>query len=203
MTSDTWEQYRKYTRAWYISWAIEMVLMFSVFLHPWFVFAVMALCLVFFASKNVNADPVTFTLTNPNQVGTVGSVLTFMGSLTNVAAPTVTIVGDNFNGLPGTLTLDDTPFVVNFLGQSIAGGSTLGPLSIFTVTIEAGAAPGVYNGVFSVLFDSANGSGQETNFQTFSITVLQQTPVPEPMTVWLFGSGLAGIASMKFRKRRT
>src|SRR6185295_4935461 len=112
---------------------------------------VMALCLVFLASKNVSADPVTFTLTDPNQVGTVGSVLTFMGSLTNVAAPTVTIVSDNFNGLPGTLTLDDTPFVLNFLGMSITGGSTLGPLPIFTVTIEAGAVPGIYSGVFSVV----------------------------------------------------
>jgi PEP-CTERM motif len=162
---------------------------------------VMALCLVFLASKNVNADPVTFTLTNPIQSGTVGTVLTFMGSLTNVAPPTATIVGDNFNGLPVTLTLDDTPFVVNFLGQSIAGGATLGPLSIFTVTIEAGTAPGIYNGVFSVLFDSDNGAGQETNFQTFSITVQGPNPVPEPMTVWLLGSGLVGIVSFKFKRR--
>ena len=167
--------------------------------------AVMALCLVFVASKDVNADPVTFTITNPNQVGTIGSVLTFMGSLTNVAAPTVTIVGDNFSGLPGTLTLDDTPFVINFLGQSITGGSTLGPLSIFTVTIEAGTVPGIYNGVFSVFFDSDGGIGQETNFQTFSILVEVegQTPIPEPMTLWLLGSGLAGIVSMKFAKRRS
>ena len=163
--------------------------------------AVMALCFVFLASKNVNADPVTLTITNPVQVGTVGSVLTFMGSLTNVAAPTVTIVGDTFSGLPVTFTFDDTPFVVNFLGQSIAGGNTLGPLSMFTVTIEPGTAPGVYNGVFSVLFDSAGGTDQETNFQTFTITVLAD-PIPEPMTLTLLGSGLAGFVGMKFRKRR-
>lgn len=167
--------------------------------------AVMALCLVFLASKDVNADPVTFTLTNPNQVGTVGSVLTFMGSLTNVAPPTVTIVGNNFSGLPVTLTLDDTPFVINFLGQSITGGSTLGPLSVFTVTIEVGTAPGFYNGVFSVFFDSDGGTGQETNFQTFSVTVLAEAgePIPEPMTLLLLGSGLAGIVTMKFAKRRS
>jgi hypothetical protein len=161
--------------------------------------AIVTLCGVFLVSKNVDADPATLTLTNPDQVGTVGSVLTFMGSVTNVAAPTVTITGDNFNGLPLTFTFDDTPFVDNFLGQSVAGASTLGPLSMFTVTIEDGTAPGIYNGVFSGLFDSASGTGQETNFQTFSITV---QPVPEPMTLWLLGSGLAGIVITKFAKRR-
>lgn len=168
-----------------------------------FLCAVMALCFVFLASKNVNADPVTFTIHNPNQVGTVGSVLTFMGSLTNVAAPTVTIVSNSFSGLPGALTFDDSPFVINFLGQSIAGGDTLGPLSLFTVTIEAGAAPGIYDGVFSVLFDSDNGMGQEANFQTFSVTVLPNAEIPEPMTLLLLGSGLTGLVSMRLAKRRS
>jgi hypothetical protein len=144
------------------------------------------------------ADPVTLTLTDPHQVGTVGSVLTFMGSLTNVAAPTATIVGSNFNGLPLTLTFDDTPFVTNFLGQDIAGGSTLGPLPLFTVTIEAGTMPGIYDGVFSVLFDSAGGTGQETNFQTFSVTA-----IPESSMLWLLGMGLMSLQlGVQWRRRR-
>jgi PEP-CTERM motif len=156
-----------------------------------------AVCLAAIAFEQAAfADPVIFSLTDPNQVGAVGSQLTFMGSLTNVAAPTATIVGDNFSGLPVTLTFDDTPFVTNFLGQDIAGGSTLGPLSVFTVTIEAGAAPGTYDGVFSVLFDSAGGAGQETNFQTFSVTV-----IPEPTTMWLLGLGLVSF-QLGARSRR-
>ena len=165
--------------------------------------AVMASCLVFLAAEDIHADPVILTLTNPNQVGSVGSVLDFMGSLTNVASPTATITGDNFNGLPLTLTFDDTPFVLNFLGQSIPGGNTLGPLSMFTVTIESGTAPGIYNGNFSVLFDSDNGVGQESNVQKFSVTVLgATTSVPEQsMTLWLLGSGFMGLVALKFVKR--
>ena len=143
------------------------------------------------------ADPVTLTLTNPNQTGAVGTVLNFTGSLSNVAAPTATIVGDNFNGLPVTLTFDDTPFITNFLGQEIAGGSTLGPLSMFTVTIEDGAVPGVYDGVFSAFFDSNGGTGQETNPQAFSITV-----VPEPATLWLSGLGLVSLLAVRSRRCR-
>lgn len=109
-------------------------------------------------------------------------------------------MGDNFNGLPVTLTFDDTPFITNFFGQNIAGGSALGPLSMFTVTIEPEAAPGTYNGVFSVLFDSDNGSSQDSNPQTFSVTVLA---VPEPQTMTLLLLGAAGIVSMKFAKKRS
>jgi hypothetical protein len=164
-----------------------------------FVCAVMAFSFALLA-KTVNAGPVTFTLSDPIQVGTIGDVLTFMGDLTNVAPPTATIVGDSFNGLSAALTFDDSPFVTNFLGQSIAGTSTLGPLSMFTVTIEAGATPGIYNGVFSVFYDSVDGMGQETNFQTFSVTVQEPTTVPEPMTLLLFGTGLAGVVVRNSRR---
>lgn len=142
------------------------------------------------------ADLVTLTLTEPSQAGTVGSVLTFTGSLTNANEPSVTIVGYNFNGLPVTLTFDDTPFVTNFLGQDIAAGGTLGPLSFFTVTIEDDAVPGAYDAVFSVVFDSAGGTGQETNFQTFSITV-----IPEATSLWLLGLGLTAMATIRFTRR--
>jgi hypothetical protein len=150
------------------------------------------------------ADPVTFTLTDPIQAGSVGSTLTFNGSLTNVAPPTATITGYNFNGLPLTLTFDDTPFLTNVLGQTIAGGSTLGPLSLFTVTIEAGTAPGTYPAVISVVYDSDLGTFQETNFQTFSVTVTPQTtPVPESTMLWLLSSGLMSLLlGVQSRRRR-
>lgn len=150
-----------------------------------------------FVQQPAFADPVTITLTDPAQSGAVGDVLTYSGTLSNLSQPTATISGDNSNGLPVTMTFDDTPFVTTFFGQPIPAGNTLGPVSFFTVSIDPGTAPGLYSGVFSAVYDSDSAAGQETNPQSFTVTV-----VPEPTTLALFGLGLAGLANRRFAKRR-
>jgi PEP-CTERM motif len=165
--------------------------------------ATFALGLVSLLSISAKADPLTFTLTNPNQVGTIGTTLTFAGSVTNVAAPAVQIVSGQFtfDDGAGTLFLDDSPFLANFLFQTVGPGATLGPLDMFTVEILAGAAPGTYSGVFSVLYDNGT-SVLETNLFTFSVTVQPGAPIPEPATILLLGSGLTGIAGLIRRRKR-
>ncbi|MCM3871126.1 MAG: PEP-CTERM sorting domain-containing protein [Pyrinomonadaceae bacterium] len=169
-----------------------------------FTMAILALGMLTLLSISVKADPLTLTLTNPNQIGTVGSTLTFAGSVTNVAVPAVQIVSSQitFNDGGGTLLFDDSPFISNFLFQTVAPGATLGPLDMFTVEILAGAAPGTYSGVFSILYDNGTNT-LETNLFTFSVTV-QPTgaPIPEPTTILLLGSGLTGIASLVRRRKR-
>jgi PEP-CTERM motif len=154
--------------------------------------------------SGVKADPLTLTLTNPHQAGVIGNTLTFGGSVFNAASPAVQIISGQFtfDDGGGALFFDDSPFIVNFLTQSVGAGATLGPLDMFTIEILAAATPGTYSGVFSVLYD--NGTGiLETNLFDFSVTVLPSNePVPEPASLLLLGTGLLGVAKMALRKRR-
>ncbi|MCM3902100.1 MAG: PEP-CTERM sorting domain-containing protein, partial [Pyrinomonadaceae bacterium] len=133
-----------------------------------------------------------------------GSSVTFFGSLSNGGPPTTFLNGISFSfasGAPGTISFDDTAFFA--LPPSLIAGGSTGLVAFFDAVVSALVPPGVYVGSVSVLGGDSANSDDIIGTQEFSITVTTgQEPIPEPATMLLLGSGLAGAAALRRRKRR-
>ncbi len=110
-------------------------------------------------------------------IGTLGGEVSFLANGSNWDA--------SFNGSTITL-LDDYNFV---LGMSWDGGSTWYEDSSYLL---AGGTPDSYQ----INFDGFN-AGLEVMGSTLGVDL---QPVPVPAAVWLFGSGLMGLAAIARRR---
>jgi len=149
-----------------------------------------------------SADTINLTLSNPVQSGVAGSTLSFDATVVAIfdKLGPVYLNSDSFS-LTGSLTLDDTPFLLNFPLVMSAGDSTTDVL--FTVLLPGGLAPGTYTGSFSILGGLDPSALGTLDTADFTINATAPSAVPEPGTYVLMGTGVVALMLVGFTRRRT
>ncbi len=141
----------------------------------------------------VKADPITLTLTNPVQTGRPGSTFVFSGSLTNISSEVIHI---NIASIQVSQSTSLAFLIFSSGIISLSPAQSTGVIPLFSVMLDPGFnAPTTINGVFSV----GGGGPPFLDFARQDFTIVVE-PIPEPATLLLLGTGLAGVA-IRMRKK--
>jgi hypothetical protein len=148
------------------------------------------------ACTAAKADTISFTINNPFQSTAAGGTVTFDATVTNISGQEVFLNGDNasLDSPFDQSDISDTDYNANF-PLTLDPGQTVTD-SLFTVTVPPGTPDGTYAGSFEITGGS-DGSEQLVlgGSQDFDVEVASgASVVPEPSSVVLLASGLAGLA---------
>jgi hypothetical protein len=164
------------------------------------VFALSVLAVVALAPAIVKADPVLFALQDSVMVSAGGSA-TLTGSISNGGPPRVWLTSWTFTFSDPLLSANDA--ALSSLPFFLDSMQSYGPAAFFDVVAAAGLAPGLYTGSISIFGGDNEGDEDVDYTQQFTINVVGgQNPIPEPTTMLLLGSGLAGAAALRRRRRQ-
>jgi hypothetical protein len=162
--------------------------------------ATFMLAVVALAPAIVKADPVLFALQDSVMVSAGGSA-TLTGSISNGGPPRVWLTSWTFTFSDPLLSANDA--ALSGLPLFLDSMQSYGPAAFFDVVAAAGLAPGLYTGSISIFGGDNEGDEDVDYTQQFTINVVGgQNPIPEPTTMLLLGSGLAGAAALRRRRRQ-
>jgi hypothetical protein len=147
-----------------------------------------------FAGTAAKADSLTVALTAPFQSGIVGTVdvFAFDATVTNDTAQTVYLNGDDYS-VAAPMTVDDSPFNDSYPLSLGPGDSYTGLL--FNVDVPPGTPQGLYAGNFEII-----GGGPTDYTDVAGSANFDAQLTPEPSSLLLIVSGLAGIAGTLRRR---
>jgi hypothetical protein len=155
-----------------------------------------ALVAVGAASASASAQTLFFSISPTEQNIPQNSSFTFLGSVTNTGASSLSLDSLDLSGLPAAFDIDAQPFITNFAG-SLPAGASITNQPIFTVTVPQNFTLGSYVGSVAI--------SQDTPAQTLAglgFTVNVTAELPEPGTAPLVGLGVSMVVLGRTRRRK-
>jgi hypothetical protein len=147
-------------------------------------------------ATHVRAD-ISILLINPNQIGTPGETLQFVGDVTNTGATTVFLNADNIN-FPGVPSLTTTDLFLMNVPVSLAAGQSSGDIELFDVSLSDPFTdpPVLYSGSYTL------SGGVDANAQIILDSAeFSVKAAPEPGFYGLLALCLGGMLFAMRRRR--